>query len=334
MGAIAGKGAAIGKEGANLKAAFDNSANVSAGEMKGAPGSAMGSFAPGAKAGSGPATSDANLALSAAPFAHDFEKNGLKVALGPDGKPQIVNQSGRPASEPERQRLLADIRAEPAASAHDQNFFNPSRGGVSREDFGALKETLQKDPASCGKDCKHIVLTPPGEEKDFTRSQSCEIVSGECNPHAKKSYVKGELVPAGDLGRIAAALRDRLFSANERHDRARASGGGRMGGFMGRLASIFGRGDGLDAAASGGAGAPGASSGGSGASDAGDAHARPGEAQGGATPHGGGSNTPSTGLPPFSPTRVALLLAGLAGTGLMFGAVYVLVKRDRKSWNR
>jgi hypothetical protein len=260
--------------------------------------------------------------LAAAPFAHDFQKNGLKVALGPNGKPMIVNRSGRPASEQERQRLLADIRAEPAASAHDQNFFNPSRGGISRDDFGALKDTYRNDPARRATDFKHIVLTPPGEDKDFTRSQSCEIVSGECNPHAEKSYAKGEAVPAGDLARIASALRDRLFSATERHGRRRASG---VGGLLGRLMARFGRGDASSGDEASGA-VSGATASGAAADSAGDPAARTADALGGLSS--------SAGRSAVTPGRIALFLAGTAGTGLMFGAVYVLFKRDRRSWNR
>ncbi len=173
--------------------------------------------------------------LAATPYKAAFDALGLKPG-GPSG---VEKKDGSPASGRDLDELRARIRAEPLALQRDPAYLDPDRGGVSREDFGTLKDAFRRDGGLRATEFRHVELVPSGEERDFKRSESCQLVSGNCNPHARKSYAKGEDVPAGDLKRILAAIRGHLGAARERgrtdDANARVSGiAARIGSFLRR----------------------------------------------------------------------------------------------------
>lgn len=331
-GAKAGaNGSAVGRLGGDLKSAFDATGKEAEGAMAGAGGGAL---AKTPRGGASP-TSDESLAAAARSFGDAFKRNNLVVGVGKDGRPAILDASGRPATQAQRDQVLADIRSEPSALARDPNFFDPARGGVARDDFNKLKETYRSDPAARETDLKHVELTPPGQENNFTRSESCDLVSSKCNPHARASYKKGDDVPASDLSRIIASLRERLVAAGGRAGSARSANdvggaGGRIRGFLSGLGVRWGGGPASSAVAAlwngltgraAPAGTPGAS--------------KTGARESALAADGASAPQPALASPSsLSPAGLAFFLLAVLGAALVAGAGYVLFKKDRKSWSR
>ncbi|MBI3552171.1 MAG: hypothetical protein HY077_06610 [Elusimicrobia bacterium] len=234
-----------------IKNAFADG-KMGAGALGGGPGGAMGDLAGGAKSGApgsgsgafGPSRppADADLLRQAGPYSHVYQREGFKVAAGPDGRPRIVDKFGNPASAADKARLAQAIRNEPAALERNPGFFNPSLGGISRDDFSNLKNIYRNDRDKHAEDFKDIALTPKGEERDFTRDKSCEIVSGACNKHAKESYKKDDEVPASDLSSIMASIRSELSAtaAIEREAEKRAGLSAVANKIRSAVSSMFG----------------------------------------------------------------------------------------------
>jgi hypothetical protein len=318
--------------GGQLQAAFNEEGKVAAGQ--GAPGggaAAMGALGPG---GSAPPNPDAALLASAQPYAHAFEKLGLKVGAGPDGRPAVVDRSGRPAGADAKRRLAAAIDAEPSALRRDPNYLNPAKGGIAREDFNALKEAYRKERRKRRSDFKHIELTPEDEERDFSRSESCDLVSGDCNPHAKKSYAKGEDVPSGDLSRIVSALRGKMNAADERRGRLASTGLAaalrrRVGGALSRIAGWDG-GESSVGVDDSGASLPRRKRR-KGAAQAPEEKELEGDEEAAAERRG---RPLLAGLSQMSPLGFVFFALGLIGAALVAGALLVFFRKDRRSFNR
>jgi|GEM_PF-6660330 len=208
-GEKAGNAAGVDSMGKDLKAAFADDGRVAAGAFPGGrepDGAAARALAGGAAAGpagasGGPAspTTMRDFLYAAGPYRDAFKQAGLRVSTGPDGRIQVLRADGTPASPAELARLSRAIAAEPSALSRNPYYLDPGRGGISREDFADLKASYHERPELRDTEFKHIAL--PGD-RDFKRSESCEVVSGDCNAHATKSYKKDDDVPPQDLKSI------------------------------------------------------------------------------------------------------------------------------------
>lgn len=216
--------------GGRLKDAFNNAGKLGAGEL-GAAADRMGALGPGAKAGPGPGQGGPagtrapaadglsnpktmqEFVLAAGPYKESFNRAGLRAAVGPQGQPQVLHRDGTPASPSELSALGATIRQEPSALARYPSYFDPGHGGISRGDYTGLKTAYKDNAGLRDTEFKDIALK---DDRDFKRSESCDVVSGECNPHAEKSYAKDEDVPPGELKKIWDAIEGYAADA-ERH---------------------------------------------------------------------------------------------------------------------
>lgn len=202
--------------------------------------SASGAPAPGAATGdpSAPA-SVADMALAQGPYKPAFDAAGLAVGRK-DGAPAVLRRDGTPASPQELNALSQRIAAMPRAAMRDPSYLDPQRG-ISWERFQELKGGL---PRNAGREeLKHIGLSP--DERDLQRTESCDKVSGACNPLAKASYKKGEDVPAKELDSIWGRINDYLAKSEAKTASPRAARAAlKSKGIWERVSAVFGFGGG------------------------------------------------------------------------------------------
>jgi hypothetical protein len=142
--------------------------------------------------------SSGDLFMAAASgFRGSFAALGLKTGRSPSGDPAILRANGALASQVDLAGLRARIQSEPAALMLRPDFFNV----ISRERFNSLKSSYAARPDLGATAFKHITMTP--EQRDFTRSESCTVLSDKCNPYTRQmSYRKGEYVSPEELDEI------------------------------------------------------------------------------------------------------------------------------------
>jgi hypothetical protein len=340
----AGNSGSIGNLGGKLKSAMDGAGRLAAAEnfggnqagQMGSPGGgprgAMG--APGGAISGGPASprSAQDFLLASGPYKDAFKDAGLKAVIGADGRAMVVRTDGQSAGPGEIAALKTAIEREPAALMRNPSFFDPGRGGISRQDFSQLKEIYRKDQGRRAADFKDIALTPADQERDFTHSRSCDIVSGDCNKHAKESYKKDDEVPASDLASIMDSIRANLNDAEEREKAAGEAGSSRVGGAAQRIKSflsrMFGGGGGGTAGAA--TVASGDSGGQSSAAAAGVAGAASSNRGARGASNAGGNSASAAGR--FDAGKAAAISLGVLGIALVAGAAFVLFRRS--SWRR
>lgn len=182
------------------------------------------------------------ILLAAASHPGAFAAVGLK----PGGATGAVRKDGSPATDADLNDLRAAIRLEPSALERNPAYLDPARGGVSPQDFASLKTAYRTDAGLRKTEFKDVELVPPEEGRDFKQSASCQLVSGECNPHAEKSYVKGDDVPPQELNGIMASIRRHLGAAagRSRDDATRA----RLAGLAARINGFLHGGGGAESA--------------------------------------------------------------------------------------
>lgn len=144
-------------------------------------------------------SSDKSLLLAAASQGAALQAEGLAVRGD-----KIVRTDGSPASEADLARLKDRISKEPEALTRNPSFFDPARGGIERRRFNELKDDFKGRPQLRDTEFRDINLS--AGDRDFLRSRSCELASGECNTFAEKSYKQGDDVPPKDLNGIWTAI--------------------------------------------------------------------------------------------------------------------------------
>ncbi|MBI3550960.1 MAG: hypothetical protein HY077_00455 [Elusimicrobia bacterium] len=219
-------------------------------ELPGGAGAAarMGSFGgPGNKPGAGGSGDPSHplsmndFLLAAGPYRDAFKTLNLRTGTGPNGAGLVLRQDGSPATPADLANLRTLIDSEPTALTRNSNYLDPDKGGVSRAGFNELKTDYRSNADMRDTDFKHIELE---KDRDFKRSQSCDLVSGQCNAHAKASYKKGEDVPADDLKSILAKAKSYLRKVAEDKQQLAASKSRLKGGFgegvLSRLSAMLG----------------------------------------------------------------------------------------------
>jgi hypothetical protein len=131
-----------------------------------------------------------DLAMAAmAGFKGSFERLELKVKDG-----SVVGKDGAPATPAQLDALRADIKAEPKALLTRPDLYDH----IDRENFKALRNEVKDKPRL--KAFRHLEVA---EDRDLSRSASCEKVTGRCNPFAgAAAYKKGDFVPPEELARL------------------------------------------------------------------------------------------------------------------------------------
>lgn len=248
---------------AGAASAFDNSGLLAAAELPAGghggrpgagPGGGPGAFGSPTRMGGLPGdparpVSGQDLLLAAGTgFQSSLLQQGLKLGVGPDGRPAIVDRAGRLADARRLDALRGQILADPMALMKRPDFF----AVLPRERFGGLKGAHRAGEHP--RDFKDMGLT--AGDRDFEWARSCNKLSGDCNPHTKlAAYKKKEFVPPEDLDRLWKAIKDRagreevldpaVARAREKLGRRRASGdrlSGLVGRFWDRLKSFVGAG--------------------------------------------------------------------------------------------
>jgi hypothetical protein len=157
------------------------------------------------------------LLASVSGFAGAFESMGLKAGRSPSGSGAILRADGTPASEAQVAGLLARVQSEPKALMQRPDFFKV----LSRERFNGLKTSYETRPELAETAFKHITMTPGN--RDFTRSESCSMLSGACNPYTRQmSYRREEYVSPEELNEISDKLPARGGARAEEEERAPA----------------------------------------------------------------------------------------------------------------
>lgn len=320
---LKGASSALGRGAGDAAALADGTRSAESlpgGAARAAPGSAHrppgAGQAPGASSPSGggdlsrPGT-PGELALAAGPYRPAFESAGLRPGWA-NGAPALLRRDGTPASAQETAALSADIARMPAAAARAPGYLDPRAGGISWENFQSLKRDYSAKPELRGSEFKHIALS--GDERDFQRSESCDKVSGACNPHARASYKRGEDVPAEELrsiwDKINSVLGGAASPAAPRRMKTR--------GIWSRLARFFGGGGEEDDGAAAADGTRARESGAAGSI------AAPGSS--GAAPGAGVASGPvAEGF--AVPRRYSPLLAVLFAVGVVLAAVPLMRSR-------
>lgn len=132
-------------------------------------------------------------------------------AAGRSGPAPDAGAAVAAARAPGQAALLSEVAAKygavPRAAQKSPDYFDPARGGIAPERYYQLATDFGERPDLRGTDFRHIALEG---KADFKRSESCDKVSGGCNPHAQASYKKGEDVPARELDDIWKAVRGYL----------------------------------------------------------------------------------------------------------------------------
>ncbi len=96
---------------------------------------------------------------------------------------------------------LEGLASEPQALMRRPDFFQV----LPRPSFESLKQDLRERPDFGETDLRHVGLSE--SSRDIVHTDSCEKLSGRCNPHVGRlSYRKGEEVPPEDLRRMHAAI--------------------------------------------------------------------------------------------------------------------------------
>ncbi|MBI5209664.1 MAG: hypothetical protein HY927_06820 [Elusimicrobia bacterium] len=139
-----------------------------------------------------------------------YEKLGLGVGAGPDGRLSVLRKDGSPASAQEVGMLRTALAAEPRALVKRPDFFDV----LGRQDFQRLKSAYGSQPRSRQTVFRDMEVpaagrsgSPEAAGNDFVWSRSCAMVSGECNQSAGGlSYRKGDFVPPEDLKAAAKEL--------------------------------------------------------------------------------------------------------------------------------
>ena len=208
------------------------------GGSSGKAGSALGGAMSGDPAN--PKSSGDLFAASAGGFRGSFAALGLKTGRSPSGAPAILRADGALASPSELAGLRARIQSEPAALMQRPDFFNV----ISRERFNSLKTSYAIRPDLGATAFKHIAMTP--EQRDFTRSESCTVLSGKCNPYTRQlSYRKGEYVSPEELDEIETKIPSLSAEGKPGSENDSGESGGDDGGRNhmtdGRLSALIGR---------------------------------------------------------------------------------------------
>lgn len=216
-GGLSGQGAAGGPPGAftesNALPPGSNSRSVSAGApgMPGASGAnpsavkKTGAWAPGPSSGdpADPGSVDDLINASGTGYSTAFASTGLKMAA--DGRTIVRISDGKPADEQDLARLRQMIVSMPRALVKRPGMFKVIRP----KQYAALKSAYNRQDALPQNFFKHVGTTE--EERDFIRTNSCQRLSGDCNPAATEdSYKKGDFVSPEDLKKMWESLQEAL----------------------------------------------------------------------------------------------------------------------------
>jgi hypothetical protein len=185
-------------------------------------------------------TTPRDLALAEGPYKNTFTNLGLHTGPSAEGGFAVFHNDGKntPASREEIAKLGQAIRQEPTALMRDPSFLSGDQGGISRERFGDLKKDYATRPDLRDTDFKHVGLA---DNRDFKRTESCDVVSGQCNPHAKKSYRKGDDVPSKELENIWSSINKYADAVVKQGGQRRTAGGSGLSGIGARMRSLLSR---------------------------------------------------------------------------------------------
>jgi hypothetical protein len=219
----------------------------------GLSGASEGSFLPqAARAAGGPSDpsrprTEKDLVAAEGPYNASFKAAGIRVGTGVDGRPQLLDAAGRPASAAQVAALKESIATEPRALMRRPDFYEV----LPRRDFQALKGAFAAGEGAGDARFRHMALSEPS--RDFVWKESCAQVSGQCNALAKeKSYDKGADVKPETLAEVWKDIQEsadagdslwadyvKLQRETAEREAAAASRGARWGaGFAERLSAL------------------------------------------------------------------------------------------------